>query len=387
MPVQATMLTGSLPSAHGCLSNTRFDRKGLTYNSWEQSARLLDESPFWSKSWFAAKSAATICWQFSFHNGADQVITPAPSHTPDGKTFSAIMTVPPALCEKLEAKAGSFPLSNYWGPMADIKSTKWIVTAAEVVAGEYSPDVALVYLPHLDYVFQRHSFYDEAVKHELNLFADELERLLALAYPIGYKPVVVSEYGISEVTGGVAINRILRSKGLLNVTVNSGKEEIDTYSSIAFALVDHQVAGVYVRDPADMDTVLGALEGQDGIDRLLYGQGFEEMGVNHPDAPQIIAVSEEDRWFRYHFWLDERAAPAYAAKVDIHNKAGYDPMELFFNDERTGVEVEDDRKVKGSHGRLPTKIGDHGVYCAPDAVTEAKVPADQIPQRVQALVL
>ncbi|MDZ7816798.1 MAG: alkaline phosphatase family protein [Planctomycetota bacterium] len=387
MPVQASMLTGEPPASHGCLSNTRFDRKALSYNSWEQSAKLLDQRPFWTRSWFASKSVATVCWQFSFHNGADQVITPAPAHTPDGKTFSAIMTVPPSLSQKVEGEFGDFPLSHYWGPGANIESTRWIVSAATRVFGEYSPDVALIYLPHLDYVFQRHSFYDEPVIQELELFADELDRLLGAAYRIGYKPVVLSEYGITGVSEAVAINRVLHNKGFLKVTSNSGREEIDTYSSRAFALVDHQVAGVYVSDRREMDGVLQALGDTGGISELIHGEKLAEYGADHPAAPEILAVSDADKWFRYHFWLDEKSAPAYAAKVDIHNKAGYDPMELFFNESKTGIEVEDATKVKGSHGRLPEKLGDHGVYCAPDGEAESKVAATEIPQRIQKLVL
>jgi len=59
--------------------------------------------------------------------------------------------------------------------------------------------------------------------------------------------VVLSEYGITEVSGAVHVNRALREAGLLCVRDELGSDKLDAGASEAFAVADHQVAHVYVR--------------------------------------------------------------------------------------------------------------------------------------------
>ena len=49
----------------------------------------------------------------------------------------------------------SFLCSSYWGPGADIKSTKWIADASMLTDELYDPTLTLIYLPHLDYCLQK----------------------------------------------------------------------------------------------------------------------------------------------------------------------------------------------------------------------------------------
>jgi hypothetical protein len=44
-------------------------------------------------------------------------------------------------------------------------------------------------------------------------------------------------------------------------------------------------------------------------------------------------------------------APDYASHVDIHNKPGYDPCELFFGWPPGSVSF-DTRKIRGTHGNV-----------------------------------
>ncbi|MBQ0031997.1 MAG: hypothetical protein KBT68_04260, partial [bacterium] len=53
-------------------------------------------------------------------------------------------------------------------------------------------------------------------------------------------------------------------------------------------------------------------------------------------------LAKPGSWCGYEWWTDKREAPDFASHVDIHNKPGYDPKELFFFNK--GV-------VKGTHGR------------------------------------
>ena len=61
--------------------------------------------------------------------------------------------------------------------------------------------------------------------------------------------IVLSEYGVTGVGGPVHINRALREAGLIQVRNELGYELLDPGASAAFAVSDHQVAHIYVRDP------------------------------------------------------------------------------------------------------------------------------------------
>ncbi len=67
---------------------------------------------------------------------------------------------------------------------------------------------------------------------------------------------------------------------------------------------------------------------------MLEGEERGELGLDHPRAGDLIALSEDDAWFAYPYWMDDRRAPDFARTVDIHRKPGYDPCELFFDPHR-----------------------------------------------------
>ena len=69
------------------------------------------------------------------------------------------------------------------------------------------------------------------------------------------KPLVVSEYGIVPVRDAAWPNRVLRDAGYLAVRREDGREVLDLEESRAFAVCDHQVAHVSVRDPRDLAAV------------------------------------------------------------------------------------------------------------------------------------
>ena len=121
------------------------------------------------------------------------------------------------------------------------------------------------------------------------------------------------------------INRALREAGLLEVRMEMGRELFDAGASQAFALADHQVAHVYVRDPErrhEVRTLVGSL---DGVETVLDREGKRSAGLDHPRAGELVAISRADRWFSYYYWLDDERAPDFARTVDIHRKPGYGP--------------------------------------------------------------
>jgi hypothetical protein len=107
-----------------------------------------------------------------------------------------------------------------------------------------------------------------------------------------------------------------------------GRELLDPGASRAFAVADHQVAHVYVKDAARTAEVRALVERVPGVDRVLGPDEKAECRINHSRAGELIAVAAPDAWFTYYYWLDDQRAPDFARTVDIHRKPGYDPVEL-----------------------------------------------------------
>ena len=156
-------------------------------------------------------------------------------------------------------------------------------------------------------------------------------------------------------------------------------ELLDAGASKVFAVADHQVAHLYVNDPAILNEVKTLVTSIDGVDSVLDGEAKTERGIAHERAGDLIAVSAEDSWFTYYYWQDDAKAPDFARTVDIHRKPGYDPVELFINPEITFPKLHIVRRllqkklgfrmlmdvipldatlVKGSHGCRPTDRAD-----------------------------
>ena len=115
------------------------------------------------------------------------------------------------------------------------------------------------------------------------------------AKELGAQVWVVSEYGHCDVTRPVYLNRVLRTPGLLEVRRGPFGEQLDLYGSRAFAVVDHQLAHVYVRDAEDIPRVKDLLDPGPG-----RGQGAVWRGANGrsgsitSDPARLILLSEPD---------------------------------------------------------------------------------------------
>jgi hypothetical protein len=122
--------------------------------------------------------------------------------------------------------------------------------------------------------------------------------------------------------------------GLLSVRRTPFGELLDAGGSRAFAVADHQIAHVYVRRAADLARARAAIAAADGVAEVLDEDGKRRAGLDHPRSGELVALSQPDRFFAYHYWLDDADAPDFAPTVDIHRKPGYDPGELFFAPDR-----------------------------------------------------
>ena len=147
----------------------------------------------------------------------------------------------------------------------------------------------------------------------------------------GARVIILSEYGIVPVSRPVHLNRVLREAGLVAVREELGRELLDAGASKAFAVADHQVAHVYVNDRTVLGKVRELAEKTPGVARVLDEQGKRDAHLDHRRSGELVALAENDAWFTYYYWLDDRRAPDFARTVDIHRKPGYDPAELFID--------------------------------------------------------
>ena len=97
-------------------------------------------------------------------------------------------------------------------------------------------------------------------------------------------------------------------------------------------------------------------------------------------------MADQNAWFTYYYWLEDKVAPDFARTVDIHRKPGYDPVELFIDPQISLPKAKialrllqkklgfrmlmdliplDASLVKGSHGRCPADKGDYPVLIMP----------------------
>jgi predicted AlkP superfamily pyrophosphatase or phosphodiesterase len=336
---QATLLTGEPPNKHGVVANGWLFHTTNEVRFWQQCNRLIEAEPLYETARARAKArnkefkSAKLFWWFNQGAAVDISVTPKPHYAVDGNKAFGIAGTPPGLTEGLEGTLGRFPFPAFWGPMAGAQSTQWIAEAAAHVVRSEKPTLALVYLPHLDYDPQRFGPKGCDMSRCVRELDDACAPLLDAAQSIGARVWVVSEYGHCDVTRPVYLNRELRAASLLEVRPGPFGEQLDPYGSRAFAVVDHQLAHVYVRDATDVARVQALLASIPGVAKLYAGADRAAIRLDHRRSGEIVLLAEPDAWFAYPFWLDDRQAPDYARAVAIHHKPGFDPCELFFDPE------------------------------------------------------
>jgi predicted AlkP superfamily pyrophosphatase or phosphodiesterase len=391
--VQSTFLTGELPAGHGIVGNGWYFRDLGEVLLWRQHNALVGGEKLWhtARARQAGFTVANVCWWYAMGADVNWTVTPRPVYHADGRKDPDCYTDPPELHDELTGHLGTFPLFSYWGPGAGLPSSAWICDATRHIMTAHTPDLTLAYVPHLDYDLQRHGpSAPQAAKAAADLDAT-LAPLLDNALERDTTVLVLSEYGITEVSRPVDVNRALRAAGLLRVHTQAGMEYLDPWTSRAFAVADHQVAHVYVKDPADVPAAAAACAGLPGVAEVLDAAGKAAHGLDHPRAGELVLVAAPDSWFTYYYWLDDDRAPDFARLVEIHRKPGYDPAELFFDPagvraakgraalallrKRIGMRYMMSvvgldaaaRAVRGSHGRLPDDVRDGPVLICSDA--------------------
>ena len=380
---QATLRTGLLPKDHGMVSNGFYSRVLQKPMFWEQSANLVEGRRIWEPrkntegernntererkdTELPCSSDSIPCssvvpqrigmyfFQQSLGERVDYVLSPAPIHKHGGGMIMRNYTKPGDWGESLKKMCGTFPLHRYWGPLASAKAGRACIAnfktmmAFQEAAGAQA-DVAFLYLPTLDYDLQRYPPGDVRARAAWRELKRQLKDLLSFADKCGAEMTVVGDYDIESVClAPVFPNKLLREAGLFNVRRIGTRAYPDFYTSRAFAMCDHQIAHVYIKDIGERERIAALFEAT-----AAYGE--VEIRSNqdwaHPNAGEILLTAREGSWCAYPWWNDAAEAPDWATHIDIHNKPGYDPCELFFGRLFPPATCQDAGRIRGSHGR------------------------------------
>jgi predicted AlkP superfamily pyrophosphatase or phosphodiesterase len=351
---QASFRTAAAPAVHGMIANGLYDRRLHRPMFWEQSADLVQGPRIWDAFRAKGGTVGMLFWQQSLGERADAVLSPAPIHKHHGGMIQDCYSRPAGLYERLcRAVGGPFNLMHYWGPLASAKAGDWIAaaTVATLADDAATPRLLLTYLPTLDYDLQRWGPDHARSAAARARAAWQLSAMVRAARSRDYEVVIFGDYAVAPTPGGAAWpNRALREAGLMSVRVVRGREHADFHAGRAFAVVDHEIAHVYVKDPADVPAVRETLESTPGIAEVMDRAAQARAGLDHANSGELVIVAAGGAWLAYPWWREKSRAPDYAAHVDIHNKPGYDPCELFFGWPPMSVS-QDAGRIRGSHGR------------------------------------
>lgn len=372
---QTAFLTGKWPKENGIVGNGWYFKDECEIKFWRQSNHLVQSESVWdaAKKIDPSFTCANMFWWYNMYSTADYQVTPRPLYLADGRKLPDCHSHPMELRKRLQKELGQFPLFSFWGPNANISSTKWIAEASKKVDEWHNPTLTLIYLPHLDYNLQRCGIDFSKIGKDLEEVDEVCKDLITYYEKQGANVILLSEYAITSVNHPIHINRILRKEGYIVVKDEQGLETLDAGTSKVFAVADHQLAHIHVKDKNDIPKIKALLESTPGIELVLDEEGKKAFHIDHERAGDLVVVSDKDSWFTYYFWLDDVKAPDYARCVDIHKKPGYDPVEMLadpkikFLKATVGMKILkkklgfrylmdiiplDASLVKGSHGRL-----------------------------------
>ena len=322
---QASLRTGLSPEEHGIISNGWWSHNLRKPLFWEQSAQIVKGPRVWDERRAAVGTVGLFFFQQSLGESVDVIVSPAPIHKHGGGMVMSCYTKPTGMAPLLEKLCGKFPLWRYWGPLASPKVGRACISWFEEMTNAHDVDEAYLYLPTLDYAAQAKGPDSSAALAALKEFRRQLERISDICMRRGCDLFVTGDYEISPVTAEPVQPYVdLTHNGLFKTRTVAGMSYPDFYQSTAFAMCDHEFCVVYGEE-------------REKAVKLLLETGEYEMAGNG-----VVLLAKQGSWCEYKWWTDSREAPDFASHVDIHNKPGFDPKELFFFNRGT---------VKGTHGR------------------------------------
>lgn len=398
---QSAYVTGKWPAENGIVANGWYDREDSEIKFWKQSNKLV----FGEKIWEKAKKAdpnftcSKMFWWYNMYSSADYSVTPRPQYHADGVKAPDCYTHPASLRDELQQELGQFPLFSFWGPNANIKSTKWIADASISVDKKHNPTLTLIYLPHLDYCLQKFGPDFSKISKELAEIDKVVEDLVNYYEAKNASIILLSEYGINPVDNPIHINRILRDEGLIGVRTERWYELLDAGASKAFAVSDHQIAHIYLNDESVKEQVINVLKKNTGIELILDKEAQKAYHLDHERSGDIVVVAKPNSWFTYYYWYDDAKAPDFARLVEIFKKPGYDPVEMFMDQKNPFIKLRAGYKllrkklgfrylmdvipfdadlIKGSHGAINAGTEYHPILVTNEQYSASEIEAPEI---------
>ena len=398
MTGHASLMTGQPPTAHGVVGNGWFDRAENVVKFWSQSEKVVTGESIWdaAKKHNPQFTALKHFWWPGMASSADVHVNVRPVYYADGRKAPDIYTNQLGLAAEVQRQFGTFPMFQFWGPGVGIASSDWIAKTGGHLIETFSPDLSLIYLPHLDYKQQTLGPNDPSIAEEIRQLDEVAGELIDSLQQQEIDVLLVSGYHMNQVDQPILINQLLRQEGWLKVIRNDAGELIDYGMSDAFAVADHQVAHVYVSSDAKIKEVATFIEQIDGVAAVYDQQQQSELGLAHDRSGDLVVLAKTNAWFVYYYWLEESAAPDFARTIAIHAKPGYDPCEMLF-DERLrfpklavatrlarkllgmrylmDVVSTNPQRIRGSHGLKPENEMDAPVWLSSAKLTE---PTDRL---------
>lgn len=350
--VQGTMRTAAPPSEHGMMFNGIYMRELRRPSFWEQAGALVRGERIWREFRERGGTVGMTFWQQSLGEEVDTLLSPWPVHKHGGKLVDTTHSVPGDLYDALRSRLGRpFRLRDYWGPLSNLRSSKWIAEAtAAICRRDDAPDVLFSYLPHLDYALQKYGPEHPRSAQSLRELLDILAPLVDTARQQGREVVLYGDYAVGSAKQVLHPNLVLREAGLMAVRKAGGGTYPNTHESRAFAVVDHEVAHVFLRTPQDRDRAADVLRQKlDGDVRIIPGEDIAGETLAHGRCGELVLAGAPGTWFAYPWWTNPDEAPDFAGHIDIHNKPGFDPCELFFGRTPFRINTNPDN-VRGTHG-------------------------------------
>lgn len=348
--VQASFKTGRSPESHGVIGNGFYMPELSKVFFWEQASSIIEGERIWRQFRNRGKTVCQLFWQQSVGTDSDMIISPAPIHKHHGGMIQDCYSKPKELylnlCKKLKKP---FNLGSYWGPNASFLSSEWIAKSTAEVMSELKPDLLLTYLPHLDYELQKSGVNSEKSKQAFNEIKSLLEYLMESAGKNEYNIAIFGDYAMKQVNKTIFPNKILKEAGLLAVRNVKGMLYPDFSTSAAFAVVDHQIAHIFVKEKSNIPQVSEIFKNIPDIELILDSEKKKNIGIDHRRTGDIVLLSKPGSWFSYYWWEANKEAPEWASHIDIHNKPGYDPCELFWEIWPFSISM-DCSLINGSHG-------------------------------------
>ena len=282
------------------------------------------------KVWETARRAkpgfrvANVCWWYAMGATTDLTVTPRPIYHADGRKAPDCYTDPPELHDRLTGAARRVPAVHVLGPerrasrrrAGSRRRPRRLLDAEQL-------DLLLVYLPHLDYDHQR--FGPEAPEAagaaaELDEVARRPGRARARARRPGRRAVRVRDHAGARARWTSTAR--CAAPGCCDVYTQAGMEYLDPWTSRAFAVADHQIAHVYVRDPADLPArARGARRAARASDQVLEGERIETPPASDTSAPGELVARGRARRVVHVLLLARRRARARTSRAPSRSTA------------------------------------------------------------------